>query len=126
MWGMLEFVVKMTYIVFQLTTSMRQVMARKQAKAVRDASVRAERLGFRLDQQTKELIERAANLERRKVTDFCVTTLASAARRTIAEHGTLVLSEQERQSFFDILINPPKPSKRLVRALAEHRRRIGR
>jgi uncharacterized protein (DUF1778 family) len=99
-------------------------MARKQVKT--NLPARAERLGFRLDEETKELIERAAHLERRKVTDFCVTALADAARRTIAEHETLVLSERDRQVFFDTLINPPKPSERLRRALAEHRRRIAR
>ena len=99
-------------------------MTRKQATAARDAASRGERLGFRLDPETKGLIERAAHLERRKLTDYCVTTLADAARRTIAEHETLVLSERDRQAFFDALINPPKPNKRLVRALAEHKRRV--
>ena len=99
-------------------------MSRKQAKAARGAPMRAERLGFRVDRETKGLIERAAHLERRKLTDFCVTTLASAARRTIAEHETLVLSERDRRTFFDVLINPPKPNKRLIRALAEHKRRV--
>jgi uncharacterized protein (DUF1778 family) len=87
-------------------------------------SARVERLGFRLDEQTKDLIERAAHLERRKVTDFCVTALAEAARRTIAEHEALVLSEHDRKVFFDTLMNPPKTSERLARALAEHKRRI--
>jgi uncharacterized protein (DUF1778 family) len=91
---------------------------------MRDAPMRAERLGFRVDRETKGLIERAARLERRKLTDFCVTTLANVARRTIAEHETLVLSEKERRLFFDLLINPPKPNKRLVRAFAEHKRRV--
>ena len=101
-------------------------MARKQAKADRDTPTRAERLGFRLDEETKDLIERAAHLERRKVTDFCVTALADAARRTIAEHEALVLSAQDRRAFFAALIDPPEPSERLGRALAEHRRRIAR
>jgi uncharacterized protein (DUF1778 family) len=101
-------------------------MARKQTKPLRDAAVRAERLGFRLDRETKTLIERAAHLERRKLTDFCVSALAGAARRTIADHETLALSERDRQTFFDALIDPPKPSERLVRAVAEHKRRIAR
>jgi uncharacterized protein (DUF1778 family) len=100
-------------------------MTRKFAKVEQDPSLRAERLGFRLDEQTKSLIERAAHLERRKVTDFCVTALTDAARRTIAEHETLRLSERDRQAFFDALVNPPRPSDRLARALAEHKRRIG-
>ncbi len=99
-------------------------MTRGHGKALGDAPMRAERLGFRVDRETKGLIERAARLERRKLTDFCVTTLANVARRTIAEHETLVLSEKERRLFFDLLINPPKPNKRLVRAFAEHKRRV--
>ena len=87
-------------------------------------SVRVERLGFRLDEQTKDLIERAAYLECRKVTDFCVAVLADAARRTIAEHETLILSDLDRKVFFDTLMSPPQASERLVRALAEHKRRI--
>jgi uncharacterized protein (DUF1778 family) len=104
-------------------------MVRKQIKARRrepvPAPMRGERLGFRLDRETKELIERAAYLERRKLTDFCVTALTGAARRTIAESESLTLSERDRQAFFTALINPPKPNERLVRALREHKRRIG-
>jgi uncharacterized protein (DUF1778 family) len=99
-------------------------MARKPAKVEREAPNRVERLGFRLDEETKDLIERAAYLSRRKVSDFCVTALADSARRTIAEHETLALSDRDRQAFFDALVNPPKPSERLVRALAEHKRRV--
>ena len=86
--------------------------------------VHKERLGFRLDEQTKDLIERAAYLECRKVTDFCVAVLVDAARRTIAEHETLMLSERDREVFFDTLMSPPQANERLIRALAEHKRRI--
>lgn len=82
------------------------------------------RLGFRLDQQTKALIERAADLERRKVSDFCIKALADAARQTIAEHETLKLSDADRKAFFDALMNPPEPNERLRRALSEQARRI--
>ena len=93
---------------------------------VADASGRtkAERLGFRVDEQTKALIERAARLQRRKVTDFCMTALTEAAQRTIAEHESLALSERDRTAFFDALVHPPRPSDRLRRALASHRRRV--
>lgn len=94
---------------------------RKDGQALRD-----ERLGFRVDEETKELIERAAQLERRKVTDFCVTALTEAARRTIAEHQTLVLSDRDRAVFFDALIDPPRPNDRLRAAFAEHARRVER
>src|SRR6266478_7779322 len=99
-------------------------MASKQAEADWDSPVRAGRLGFRVVKRTKELIERAAHLERRKLTDFCMTALTDAARRTIAEHETLSLSDRDRAVFFDALVNPPAPSERLQRAFAEHKRRV--
>jgi uncharacterized protein (DUF1778 family) len=81
---------------------------------------RAERLGFRLDERTKALIERAAAFEHRKVSDFCLTAISEAARRVIAEHETLVLSERDRDVFFDTLVNPPPLNDRLKRAFAAH------
>ena len=96
------------------------------ATAKRERHLREERLGFRVDEPTKALIERAAQLERRRLTEFCMNALTEAARRTIAEHETLALSERDRAVFFDTLINPPAPSTRLQRAFAEHERRVAR
>ena len=91
-------------------------MARNQAKV--------ERLELRLDEGTNDLIERAAHLSRRKVSEFCVTALTDTARRTIAEHETLILSDRDRAAFFDALVNPPEPSERVARALAGRKRRV--
>ncbi|MDD2750911.1 type II toxin-antitoxin system TacA family antitoxin [Acidithiobacillus thiooxidans] len=99
-------------------------MSQKQTKTIREASTRIERLGFRLDKETKEMVERAAYLARRKVSDFCVSALINVARQTIAEHETLVLSDNDREAFFDALINPPEPSEHLKRAMLEHERRV--
>ncbi len=100
-------------------------MARERTKIERKPRNRDERLGFRLDEESKDLIEQAASLSRRKVSDFCVTALLDTARRVIAEHETLALSARDRKAFFDTLMHPPEPSKRLQRALAEHKRRVG-
>ena len=97
----------------------------REATVRKPRPTRDDRLGFRLDEQTKALIELAAQLERRKVSDYCLTAIAEAARRTIAEHETLRLSERDRSAFFDALINPPEPNERLARALADLGRRVG-
>ncbi len=81
--------------------------------------------GFPARRADQGLIERAAQLQRRKVNDYCLTAITKAARRTIAEHETIHLSECDRAAFFDALINPPEPSERLARAFAEHGRRVG-
>ena len=91
--------------------------------AKRDQRIRAERLGFRVDEPTKALIERAAQLERRKLTDFCMTALTDAARRTIAEHRRCPVRAGPGRLLRG-LVNPPALSERLQRAFAEHKRRV--
>jgi len=90
----------------------------------KERRARDARLGFRVDDRTKKIVERAAELERRSLTDFCLTALTEAARKTIAQHETLVFSERDRQVFFNALINPPKPHPRLKRAFKTEQKRI--
>jgi uncharacterized protein (DUF1778 family) len=90
----------------------------------KERRAREARLGIRVDRRTKEIVARAAALERRSLTDFCLTALTAAARHTIAQHEILVLSERDRQIFFDTLIHPPKPPARLRRAFKLERERL--
>jgi uncharacterized protein (DUF1778 family) len=100
-------------------------MARSDAAdSIEARRARGARFSFRVDVETKALVERAAELERRNLTDFCLTALADAARETISRHETLVLSERDRAVFFDTLVNPPKPNPRLRRAFAAARLRV--
>jgi uncharacterized protein (DUF1778 family) len=85
---------------------------------------RGSRLGFRVDVQTKKLVEKAAALERRSLTDFCLTALTQATQATITRHETIVLSERDREVFFDALVHPPKPNARLKRAFQSAKKRI--
>lgn len=79
-----------------------------------------------MDAKTKRLVERAAHLERRSLTDFCVSALSQAAACTIERHEALVLPEADRKAFFDVLMHPPRPSARLRRAFRVERTRIER
>jgi uncharacterized protein (DUF1778 family) len=100
-------------------------MARSEAtNRTETRRTRGARLGFRVDTDTKALVERAAHLERRKITDFCLTALTEAAQRTIARHETLVLSQRDREVFFDTLVAPPKIPTRLRRAFRDEAARI--
>jgi uncharacterized protein (DUF1778 family) len=82
----------------------------------KERGMRGMRLGFRVDAETKRMVERAAALERRTLTEFCLTALAEATRETINRHETMVLSERDRKVFFDALMHPPRPNARLKRA----------
>lgn len=85
--------------------------------------VRSARLGFRVDNRTRKLVEHAAALERRSLTDFCLNVLLDATRETIQKHETLVLSDRDRKIFFDALVHPPTPNARLRRAFRDAERR---
>ncbi len=85
---------------------------------------RASRLGFRVDAKTKRLVERAAALERRSLTDFCLSALTEATRAAIIRHESLVLSDRDRAAFFDALVHAPKPNSRLRRAFRLARERV--
>ena len=87
---------------------------------------RSERLGIRLDAQTKQLIARAARLEQRKIAEYCVSVLSRAARETIEEHEVLDLTARDRELFFDVLMNPPEPNERLQRAFKAEGLRVAR
>ncbi len=94
------------------------------AAAGKERRTREARLGIRVDRQTKQIVARAAQLERRSLTDFCLSALTEAARQTISRHETLVLSERDRRTFFDALVRPPKANARLRRAFKSERRRL--
>jgi uncharacterized protein (DUF1778 family) len=81
-------------------------------------------MGFRVDAETKRMVERAAALERRSLTEFCLTALAAATRETISRHETIVLSQRDRDVFFDALVAPPRPNARLKRAFRAAAERV--
>lgn len=100
-------------------------MAKKSTQASPEKSrTRGLPLGFRVDAQTKKLVERAAALERGSSSDFCLTALIQAAHATIARHETLVFSDRDREVFFDAVIHPPKPNARLKRAFRSVQKHI--
>ena len=99
-------------------------MSNSGAARTEERRSRGSRLGFRVDAKTKTLVERAARLERRNLTDFCLSALADAARKALERHESLALSAADRAAFFDALVRPPKPNARLRRALRTERARI--
>jgi uncharacterized protein (DUF1778 family) len=102
----------------------RSTMASSSTARTEERRSRGSRLGFRVDRKTKALVERAARVERRNLTDFCLTALIDAARKALEQHESLALSAADRAAFFDALVRPPKPNARLRRALRAERSRI--
>jgi uncharacterized protein (DUF1778 family) len=79
------------------------------------------RLEARIRPELRALIQRAADLEGRKVTDFVTAALKSAAERAIADSQVLRLAADDQLRFAQALIAPPAPTPALKRAFARRR-----
>ena len=86
---------------------------------------RVERLEARVTAEQKSLIERAAALQGRTVTDFVLTSVQDAARRAIEEHSQLALSVRDSEAFVDALLNPNPVNGRLRDTVRRYRKRAG-
>src|SRR5260370_808713 len=95
---------------------MRQA-ARRPAKLVPAAKVY--RFDARLNEEQKTLIQRAADIEGRTMTDFVLHSAETAAERTIEERAMLILSARESEAFVDAILHPAEPGP-VLRAAARH------
>ncbi len=82
------------------------------------------RFDARLNEQQKLLIQRAADLEGRSMTDFVLHSAEIAAERTLERRATLVLTARETEAFVGAILNPPKPGRVLRRAARDYRQKI--
>lgn len=82
---------------------------------------RAERVEARVTREQKQLLERAAALEGRSLTDFVIASAQSAAAEAIARHELLQLSPRDQAVFIRALLKPPAPNRALRAAAARYR-----
>jgi uncharacterized protein (DUF1778 family) len=79
------------------------------------------RFDARLRQEQKLLIQRAADLEGRTMTDFVLQSAEAAAGRVIERRAILVLTARETEAFVSAILKPPVPGPVLRRAAREYR-----
>ncbi|MDE2361116.1 MAG: DUF1778 domain-containing protein [Hyphomicrobiales bacterium] len=101
-------------------------MARAQRQeSIPAARRRGERLEARVTAEQKALIEHAAALEGRSITDFVLASVQDAAKRAIAEHEVIQLSVRDSKAFVEALLNPREPGDRMRERVAAYRALIG-
>ena len=86
--------------------------------------LKSERLEARLRPEDKALMQRAADLSGRKLSEFVIASAREAAAETVRRHEVLVLSDaRDRAAFAAALLKPPAPSRRLKAAARRYRTR---
>src|ERR1700674_4574346 len=91
----------------------KRIKARKATPSVKPA-----RLEARINPELRAMLQQAAELEGRKVTEFVTSALQDAARRTISAAHVLKLSIADQEIFASALIDPPDAAPALKRAFA--------
>lgn len=86
---------------------------------------RGERLEARVTADQKALIQRAAEIEGRSVTDYVISSVQDAAKRTLEAHEVIALSAADSRAFVDALLDPPPVNGRLKESVRRYRAATG-
>lgn len=88
------------------------------------ATTKTERLEARVPVFLKRMVQRAADLQGRSITDFVISTLDKSARETVREHEVMKLNARDSLKLAKALIDPPPPNAALRKAMARHRKMV--
>jgi uncharacterized protein (DUF1778 family) len=91
---------------------------------VSDQSIPMARLEARVPQGVKELIQKAADLQGRTLTDFVTAIVEAEATRVIEQHHVLKLNLEDSEAFVEALLNPPEPNAALKKAAQRYKQRL--
>jgi uncharacterized protein (DUF1778 family) len=83
------------------------------------------RLDFRIRQEQKSLIERAADLEGRTLTDFAIAALMDAAQAAIERATLTTLSARDARLFLNMLASNAGPNAALKAAAKRYKKSHG-
>ncbi len=86
---------------------------------------RTARLEARVTDEQKAILQRAAALTGRSLSDFVVASAQDAAMRAIHDHELIRLTAEERTEFVKAMLNPPAPSDRLKKAAKAYKQKTG-
>ena len=81
-----------------------------------------DRLEARVPRELKALLQRAARIEGRSLTDFIVKAAREAATRTVEQAEVIKLTARDQEIFFEALLQPYAPNARLSQAARRYRK----
>ena len=85
------------------------------------ARLRVERLEARVSAEQKAILQHAAELSGRTLSEFVVESAQAAAALVIQEHENIRLSQADQIAFVTELVNPSTPNERLSKAAVKYR-----
>lgn len=86
-------------------------------RTLAERETKREMLSLRIKPEVRNLIDQAAELAGKNRTDFVLDAARQAAADTIRDHTMLIFPPEAYAAFVKLLDAPPRPNKRLRRAL---------
>lgn len=93
-------------------------------KTVNNTTAGKARLEARITHEQKAILERAADVEGRTITDYIVAHLIPLAEETVRQQGVLKLTSDDVDFFVRTLMDPPSEPNEHLRAAFELRRKL--
>ena len=101
-------------------------MNTKTTRTARTTPAKPFRFDARLNRHQKTLLQKAADLEGRTMTDFVLRSAEAAAERTIRERTMLILTAKESEMFVKAILEPAAPNRALRAAARNYLKTFGR
>jgi uncharacterized protein (DUF1778 family) len=84
------------------------------------------RFDTRWTNEQKEFFEYASTLGGfGSLTEFVFTSVQERAKKIVEEHNMILASDKDKKIFFDAIMNPSKPNKKLKTAAAKYKQKFG-
>jgi uncharacterized protein (DUF1778 family) len=84
-------------------------------------AIRSERVLARVTPSIKELLQQAADLSGRSLSDFLVSSAQEVAEKTIREHRIVALTAEDSLLFARSIVDPAPPNAKLIAAFQKPR-----
>jgi len=94
-----------------------RALAAQTTRQATERGTKRETLNLRIKAEVRELIDQAAELAGKNRTDFVLDAARQAAADTIRDRTMLIFPPEAYAAFMKLLDAPPRPNKRLRRAL---------
>ena len=91
-----------------------------------DDTAKTTRFETRLTPYVRKIIQRAAEIQGRSMSDFVVTAAAQAAEKALKDAQIIELSLEDQRRFAEALLNPPELGPVWKKARDTHRRLVSK
>ena len=97
-----------------MTTARTHPVSRQQGKKARDVR---KPLNMRIRPETRRLLDMAAELTGKTLTDFVLDAARQAAQSALLDRSAIPLESKAYEAFVALLDAPPQPNERLCKSL---------